>query len=908
MSENLKDTVLLPKTKFSMQGNLLEKDKNMIEFWRNINVFEKKRKLFENKEIFSLHMGPPYSNGHLHLGHLMNLILKDFVIRSQFCLGKNVKAKLGWDCHGLPIELKVEAEMKNLGKEIDSILEVRERCLEFAKKWLEIQKSEIESLGVFADYKNYYTTLQKEAQLSITKALIDLNMSGHIYRQRKPVMWSTVEQTTLSDAEINYKNHVSQSIFFASRITKMPNFPEITNLFLAVWTTTPWTLPGNLAYAYNKDIEYCVVQFGIFKCIVAKECVERLKDKLEFFQGVSISEVKILQTFKGSLFEGGFCEQPVYRFEVPLLHGDHVNIEMGTGIVHTAPAHGLEDYIMCKKYNIDPVDYVDDFGFYTQETPEIAGLNIFKDQQKVIALLGDLLLSQEDYSHDYPYSERGKNPIIFKLSYQWFIDIDNSGIREQCLKTIPGVRWIPAEGEKRLSSMITTRPDWCISRQRLWGVPIPLFFHKKTGKILKDEEVNRRIEEKIKEEGYSFWYIDAFQVLPEHLQGEYEFSYNIVDVWFESGMTHDYVLGHEQANLYLEGSDQHRGWFQSSIMTSVFFNGLPPYKEVLTHGFLLDQKGYKMSKSLGNVISLDDCKERYGNDILRIWVANADYTKDIRIGYEILDKQVDVYRKIRNTIRFILGITSSSNEKEKKNIYNLNYDKIDFLDKWILAKIYELNENISSALSKHEFKNTFLLIFDFCVKDLSAMYLDICKDTLYCDHINNERRQAVVKILCIVRDFLLFYLRIFIPTTAEDAFLSMIEESETYWNKYESIFLVDDFEVSEVWKNEEILLKVQKAREYNENILRIIEEERQKGNVTSNMSVKLTIKNDDFLSDNNNIELIKTILMVEEISVVSNMENSLLVEKTTKNRCERCRKFNIINESIVCERCSMVIS
>ncbi|EDZ96260.1 isoleucyl-tRNA synthetase [Limnospira maxima CS-328] len=677
-----KDTVNLPKTKFDMRANAVKREPELQKFWADNQIYDR---LCENNpgDRFIIHDGPPYANGQLHIGHALNKILKDIINRYQTLQGQKVRYVPGWDCHGLPIELKVLQQMKQSEREQLTPLTLREKARDFALKTVEEQKTQFQRYGVWGDWENPYLTLTPEyeaAQIAVFGVMV---LKGYIYRGLKPVHWSPSSKTALAEAELEYpEGHTSRSIYAAFRITSLAESvrellsPYLPDLGVAIWTTTPWTIPGNLAVALNPELTYAVVETQgdsespiEFKyLLVAAELVERLSATFH-------TNLTVKATVKGALLENCTYKHPLFDRESPILiGGDYVTTESGTGLVHTAPGHGQEDYIVGQRYGLPILSPVDENGDFTEEAGEFAGLNVLKDANgAIIEALQEAgsLIKEEPYQHKYPYDWRTKKPTIFRATEQWFASVE--GFREQALEAIKQVQWIPSQGENRITPMVSDRSDWCISRQRSWGVPIPVFYEEETGEPLLNEETINHVKDIIAQHGTDAWWkLSVEELLPESYVNngkKYRKGTDTMDVWFDSGSSWAAVAKQRPelaypADIYLEGSDQHRGWFQSSLLTSVANHGIAPYKTVLTHGFVLDEKGYKMSKSLGNVVDpavvINGGKNQqqdpaYGADILRLWVSSVDYSADVPLGKNILKQMSDVYRKIRNTARFLLG-------------------------------------------------------------------------------------------------------------------------------------------------------------------------------------------------------------------------------------------------------------
>ena len=700
-----KSDINLPKTAFSMKANLPTREPEILNYWQKIKLYDELRKSSKGKEKFVLHDGPPYANGNIHMGTALNKILKDIIVKFHQMDGKDSIYVPGWDCHGLPIEWKIEEEYKKNKKNKNDvpIVEFRKECRSFAEKWIEIHKGQFKRLGVVGDWENYYSTMSFDAEAQIVRELGKFLKEGSLYRGYKPVLWSTVEKTALADAEVEYQDHKSDTIYtsFPVRSSKIK---ELEKSEIIIWTTTPWTIPANKALAYNESLEYVLLQvndegdFQNRKIVVAEALL------VSVIKECGIKNYKEIKKFKGKEFKDTICNHPFlnlgYETEIPMLEARFVTTEQGTGIVHCAPSHGPDDFNLCLNNAIKAIETVDGDGKYTNNVKLFEGIHIFKANPIVIEKLKEQknLLSNGELVHSYPHSWRSKAPLVHRATPQWFISMESHKLRDKALKAIDDTTFYPSKGKERLKSMIETRPDWCVSRQRVWGVPLPIFVNKKTKEILVDDEVNENIASIYEKEGSDCWFSDD----PQRFLGnkykaqDYDKLSDIVEVWFDSGSTHSFVLEKRNdlkwpASMYLEGSDQHRGWFHSSLLESCGTRGRAPFESILSHGFVVDGKGLKMSKSLGNVIAPEDILKKYGADILRIWVASSNYAEDLRIDYSILDQHAESYRKIRNTFRYLLG--NINDNFEIINFEELNVESLPELEQLMLHKIYVLNSN-----------------------------------------------------------------------------------------------------------------------------------------------------------------------------------------------------------------------
>ncbi len=792
MTRDYKPTVFLPRTDFPMRGGLPAKEPELLRRWAEMDLFRRLRETARGREKFILHDGPPYANGNIHIGHAVNKILKDVIVRSRQMQGYDSNYVPGWDCHGLPIEWKIEEKYRAAGQDKDEVPlnRFRAECRQFAQEWVDIQSGEFRRLGVEGNWAEPYTTMTFPAEAQIVREIHKFAANGGLYKGAKPVMWSVVEKTALAEAEIEYHDHTSTTVFARFAVWGSPA-PEVDDASIVIWTTTPWTLPGNRAIAYGDDIEY-----GVFKVLATAEgsraeVGERLVVATALAEAVAreagIAEWRLLHRFPGSRLAGGFCHHPLtrsgYDFKVPLLAGGFVTTDAGTGFVHIAPGHGEDDFRLGQANGIEVPQTVGEDGRYYDHVPLFAGLRVYTDQGKpgeaneaVLTAFAEAgsLLARGRIKHSYPHSWRSKAPLIFRTTPQWFISMETNDLRRTALKAIAETRWFPAQGENRIRAMIEQRPDWCISRQRAWGVPIALFVRKADGAILRDPAVFERIAAIFESEGSDAWFArDPQDFLGDGYRADdFEQVRDIVDVWFESGSTHAFVLEQRPelkwpASLYLEGSDQHRGWFHSSLLESCGTRGRAPYDAVLTHGFTLDEQGRKMSKSLGNVVAPQQVCDQYGADILRLWVVSTDYTEDQRIGPDIIKYQADHYRRLRNTLRYVLGALADYTPAER-----IEAAAMPELERWVLHRLAELDAVVRARIEEYDFHGLSVAIHNFCAVDLSAFYFDVRKDSLYCDAPGSVRRRSVRTVMEHLLSALTAWLAPILCFTAEEAWLA----------------------------------------------------------------------------------------------------------------------------------------
>ncbi|MBA4804251.1 MAG: isoleucine--tRNA ligase [Brevundimonas sp.] len=814
-----RDTVFLPETPFPMRGGLPQKEPLILEQWGDLYATLRKQRQAEGAPLYVLHDGPPYANGDIHIGHALNKTLKDFVVRSRFLLGYDVDFVPGWDCHGLPIEWKIEEQFRAKGRRKDEVskAEFRQACREYAAGWIDVQREQFKRLGVTGDWAGRYATMDFPTEAAIVAEFHKFKNSGQLYRGSKPVMWSPVERTALADAEIEYHDHVSPTIWVKFPVTgATDDHPDDLLSFrtatpsVVIWTTTPWTIPANRAISYGPDIAY-----GLYEVAAMEEGLEFepwarpgdrliLADKLaeEVFRAAKIARWTRIDDLNPSGLE---CAHPLaplspgYGFSVPLLAGDHVTDDAGTGFVHTAPGHGADDFEVWKAHGHHEVpDTVDPDGAYYPHVPLFAGLKVLETEGKKTGKFGSAnpavieklieagaLLARGRLEHSYPHSWRSRAPVIFRNTPQWFIRMDkpledDGTLRERALAAIDATAFHPAAGKNRIRSMVEGRPDWLISRQRAWGTPLAMFVDKETGQPLHDPEVDARIVAAIAEGGADAWFTRPdSDFLGAHDPDRYEKVEDILDVWFDSGCTHAFTLEGRAdtrwpADLYLEGSDQHRGWFQSNLLEGCGTRGRAPYEAVLTHGFTLDENGEKMSKSKGNTVDPATVIKESGADILRLWVALVDYAEDQRIGKQILQTTVDAYRKLRNTVRYLLGALAGFDEAER-----LPYDRMPPLEKFILHRLWELDAGVRQAYREYRFQDVVRPVLEFCSNDLSALYFDVRKDSLYCDRPDADRRRAARTVMDEVFLRLTAWLAPLVPFTMEEAWTTRFPDAGT---------------------------------------------------------------------------------------------------------------------------------
>jgi len=887
----------LPKTAFSMKANLSIREPEILKYWEEINLYQQLRSSRKGQEKFVLHDGPPYANGNIHMGTALNKILKDIIVKFHQMDGKDSVYVPGWDCHGLPIEWKIEEQYKKNKKNKNEvpIVEFRKECRVFAEKWIGVHKGQFKRLGVVGDWENYYSTMSFDAEAQIVRELGKFLKEGSLYRGFKPVLWSTVEKTALADAEVEYQDHKSDTIYAAFTVASS-KIKELEGSDIIIWTTTPWTIPANKALAYNESLDYLLMQIndGEFKnrkIVVAEALLESV------IKDCNIINYQTLKKFKGKEFKDSICRHPFYdlgyNYDIPMLEARFVTTEQGTGIVHCAPSHGPDDFNLCLNHGIKAIETVDGDGRYTKNVPLFEGLHIFKSNSIVIEKLKEQkkLLANGEMVHSYPHSWRSKAPLVHRATPQWFISMDSHKLRSKALKALDETVFYPSKGKERLKAMIETRPDWCVSRQRVWGVPLPIFVHKKTKETLVDDWVNENIASIYEKEGSDCWFSDNPQKFlgDKYKAEDYEKMSDIVEVWFDSGSTHAFVLEKRQdlkwpASMYLEGSDQHRGWFHSSLLESCATRGRAPFESILSHGFVVDGKGLKMSKSVGNVIAPEDILKNYGADILRIWVASSNYAEDLRIDYSILDQHADSYRKIRNTFRYLLG--NINDDLEETNLDKVDIKKLPELEQFMLHKIYSLDLNFKKYFKNYDFHNLYKELLNFCTVDLSAFYFDIRKDCLYCDTKDSTKRQSTILLLKIILNALLKWFAPILSFTTEEIFKLVGNKKSIHLERF------INFPVN--FKNDNLNLKWLELIKIRDICNLSIEEKRSVKIIGSSLEAILKIK-----LNKEKFEIVKDIDLSElcitsSAHVEKTEQNQILVEteKAKGDKCSVCWKIS----------------
>ena len=892
-----RDTVFLPRTGFPMRGDLPKKEPQILARWDAMDLWGKLRAQSKGRPPFILHDGPPYANGNLHIGHALNKILKDVINRARQMAGYDANYIPGWDCHGLPIEWRIEEQYraKKQDKDAVPILDFRAECRAYAAHWMDVQATEFRRLGVEGDWKNPYATMDLESEGAIAHEILKFLLNGALFRGLRPVMWSPVEKTAMAEAEIEYHDHTSATIWVRFPIVRTET-KELEGASVVIWTTTPWTIPGNRAVAAGPEINYALVRVDGVKDGSLARVHEKMLIALPLLPKVcedtGIALHHVLHVYKGEALTGIVCAHPLrghgYDTDTPLLMADFVTTDAGTGFVHIAPGHGEDDFYLGRANNLDIPETVADDGTFNPWVPLFAGHHVYKAADPVCAALTDAgnLLARGKIVHSYPHSWRSRAPLIFRATPQWFIRMDGpERIREKALRAIDETTFIPDQGRNRIGSMIAARPDWCISRQRAWGVPIAVFVEKRTGEPLRDPEVAARIVEAFSTEGADAWYKSP----PSRFLGQdrhpddYEQVMDIVDVWFESGSTHAFVLEKRglptPADLYLEGSDQHRGWFHSSLLESVGTRGRAPFKAVLTHGFVNDEAGRKMSKSIGNVTAPDEVANKSGADILRLWVMMSDTSDDMRIGPEILKQQSELYRRLRNTLRWILGSLADFTDAEAVPL-----DDMPELERFILHQMTGLDAKIRAAVESHDWTGVYPELHNFCATDLSAFYFDIRKDAIYCDRPDSLRRRAARTVLDHLHRCLCAWLAPVLCFTAEEAWTARFGEQD-------SVHLHLFPTLPHAWRDDALGAKWDQIRAIRRRITVPLEDARRANTIGASLQAAVTLKLAPDEADLLTAEGWSELAIVSATRLVAGTGGELAeVAPAPGQKCERCWK------------------
>ena len=917
-----KETLNLPVTKFPMRGNLPQREPEILKNWQDAGLYRKLDEAGRGKPAFILHDGPPYANGHTHIGHALNKILKDIVIKSRRMQGFYAPYVPGWDCHGLPIELMVDKQLGARKKSM-SKAEVRRECRDYARKWVDIQSAEFQRLGILGEWDDPYLTMNTHYEATTARELARFAERGGLYKGKKPVHWCSSCVTALAEAEVEYADHTSPSIY-----VKFPYADELPadlealrgkDLFFVIWTTTPWTIPANLGIALNPELPYVAVETDRGVLVLAEGLYEQVMKELE------IAEYRVLATFSALLFERKNCRHPFYDRTSLIVLGDHVTLEAGTGCVHTAPGHGQDDYLVGLRYGLEIYNPVDDYGRYREELELFGGMKITEANAAVNEKLHEVgaLLKEGKVTHSYPHCWRCKKPIIFRATEQWFISMETNGLREQSLAHINEVKWVPRWGRERIFGMVENRPDWCISRQRSWGVPITVFYCEKCGEAVADGKTMHHVADLFETGGSDLWFeketadlLPPGTLCPKCGHGAFTRETDILDVWFDSGVSHAAVLERRPylaspADLYLEGSDQHRGWFHSSLLAAVGTRGIAPYKAVLTHGFVVDGNGKKMSKSMGNVIAPEEVIKKFGAEILRLWVAAQDYRDDIRLSQEILQRLSDAYRRIRNTARYILG-----------NLHDFDPvadgvpdgDLLE-LDRWALSRLEELVNRVERSYEEYEFHILYHAVHNFCSVDMSAFYLDVLKDRLYTAPSKSLARRSAQTAMYRILDALTRLIAPVLSFTAEEIWGFLPGERE------QSVHLAGFPRFETRLLDAELEARYERLLAVRSDVSKALELARNEKRIGHSLDARVLIEAPegawrDLLAAYR--DELATLFIVSQVELAEDLSDAVAgeeveglkvrVEKAQGEKCERCWNYaTTVGESdehpTVCHRC-----
>ncbi|MGE4402768.1 MAG: isoleucine--tRNA ligase [Desulfobulbus sp.] len=927
-----RETLNLPQTKFKMKANLTQREPMVLKRWEKENLYQKIQQAAADRPLFILHDGPPYANGNIHLGTAFNKVLKDIILRSKRLAGFNAPYIPGWDCHGLPIEHNVDLEL-GAKKQTISILGKRSACRKYAEKWIKTQREQFKRLGVIGDWAAPYLTMNFPYEATIAREFNKFLLSGAVIRSKKPVYWCATCGTALAEAEVDYADHTSPSIY-----VKFPLMDDLGSIVPAlagkevsvlIWTTTPWTLPANLAVAFHPDFEYAAVSVQGEIWILAKALVDSCMQLFE------IEDYTILATFSATGLEGKRCRHPFMDRESLIVLADYVTADSGTGCVHTAPGHGADDYLTGLRYGLEVLSPVDDQGHYTADAGRYAGEQVPQVNKRITADMAaeGSLVKEMPIRHSYPHCWRCKEPVMYRATAQWFISMDNLGLRSKALAAINEVQWTPSWGQQRIYGMVEARPDWCLSRQRSWGVPITVLSCTECGEILKNEAVCGRIDELFSKEGADAWFkYEVADFIPEGVVcscGSHSFKKesDILDVWFDSGTSHAAVMEarpelHSPADLYLEGSDQHRGWFQSSLLTSVGTRGRAPYKGVLTHGYVVDGQGKKMSKSVGNVVAPQEVIDKYGAEVLRLWVASENYQDDVKVSDEILKHVSDAYRKMRNTLRFLLS-----------NLYDFNPEKdcvdagaLQEIDRWALAKFAELSERVTKAYERYEFHAIYHALHNFCGTTVSSIYMDVLKDRLYCSLPAGPERRAAQTVIYRILDGLLRLMSPILCFTTAEAWEHLHNLSQD-GPLEQSIFFTDFAAVNDIDRDSAFDERWSKLLSLRSAITRVLEGARRDKAIGLGLDAEVVLK----LSAEWTAFLDGRLEQLRELCIVSSLrladssdaglsftadenlsEVEIAVAPAPGSKCERCWTISTTvgedqEHPALCARCAAVV-
>ncbi len=912
-------TVSLPRSKFGMKAGLVSKEPQYLKRWEEIDLYNRRQANRKDATAFILHDGPPYANGEIHFGHALNKILKDMILRYKYSRGFRTPYIPGWDCHGLPIELKVTEKLGSRAETMP-ILDLRQKCRDYAGRFVDKQKEGFKRLGILGDWDHPYLTMSADYEKVILESFVDLVKQGHVYRGLRPVIWSPSTRTALAEAEVEYKDHTSPSIYVKFPVVEHSIDQVVGDLYVMIWTTTPWTLPANTGLSFHPEEDYVAVKVGKDTVILAHKLMEKV---------LAIKEHKpevIAKVTKADL-EKMKVNHPWIERESRIVFGEHVTMDTGTGIVHTAPGHGMDDYYVGMANGLEMLSPVDDNGRFTLDVPEWKGEYVFKANPQIIEFLDTrgLLYHHEDFVHSYPHDWRSKQPVIFRSKPQWFFKVSDKALADKALSELPKVKWVPEWGQARIQNMLEGRPDWCLSRQRKWGVPIPAFFCTECGEVILNDETSAGVLDQVREYGVDVWYKkDADKLLPAGYKcpkcGATTFTKetDILDVWFDSGVSSLAVIDQREelsrpADVYLEGSDQYRGWFQSSLWPSVALKGAAPFKTVITHGWVLDEEGKQMHKSLGNAVSPAEVFNVYGADVLRLWVVTEDYRSDLRVGDNLIQKTVDAYRKIRNTFKYLLGNLADFEVSQA-----VPYKDMFDVDKYALSKLAGLQKKVEEFMDNYEYYRAFREVYNFAVIDMSNRYLDILKDRLYIYAPDSLERKSAQTALYFILKHMMMMLAPILSFTMEEVYLDYFAQDES-----DSVHLQEWPQADPQWINAGLTADMDKIMDARDVVLKALDMVRNAGTIGTSLAAKVFIKVknaelrtllEKYKDHLRYFFIVSQVEMQDELSVVTFENEDLSVQAVNADgeKCARCWNFSTrVGENKehpeLCERCHPVV-
>lgn len=912
-------TVSLPQSNFGMKAGLVAKEPLYLKRWEEMNLYGQRQQKRQSAPTFVLHDGPPYANGEIHFGHALNKILKDMILRYKYHRGFRTPYIPGWDCHGLPIELKVTEKLGSRAETMP-ILDLRQKCRDYASQFVDRQREGFKRLGILGDWDHPYLTMSQEYETAILESFVELVSKGYVYRGLRPVIWSPSTRTALAEAEVEYADHTSPSIYVKFPVVEHSLDQVVGELYVMIWTTTPWTLPANTGLSFHPDEEYVAVKVGRETVILA----HKLMEKVLSLKG---QQPQVLQKLKKSDLEKLKVQHPWIERESRVVFGEHVTMDTGTGVVHTAPGHGMDDYYVGMANGLEMLSPVDDLGRFTAEVPEWQGEFVFSANPKIIEFLDGrgLLYHYQDFVHSYPHDWRSKKPVIFRSKPQWFFKVSDKELSEKALSTLPGVQWIPDWGQSRIQNMLEGRPDWCLSRQRKWGVPIPAFYCTECGEVILNEETSRSVMEQVREHGVDVWYKkEADKLLPGGYKcpkcGAMTFTKesDILDVWFDSGVSSLAVLDQRPelqrpADIYLEGSDQYRGWFQSSLWPSVALKGAAPFRTVITHGWVLDEEGKQMHKSLGNAVSPSEVYNQYGADVLRLWVVTEDYRADLRVGANLIQKTVDAYRKIRNTFKYLLGNLSDYQPGQE-----LVYAQLLDVDKYALSLLHGLQTRVEGFMESYEYYRAFREIYNFCVVDMSNRYLDILKDRLYIYAADSRERRSAQTVLYYILRHMMIMLAPLLSFTMEEVYLEYFADQGQG-----SVHLEDWPVLQDSWKNPELSKRFDSIMNIRDGVLKALDIVRSEGVIGTSLAARVQVQVKDpevkkilesYTDQLRYFFIVSEAVLIDTLQSVTheNEDVAVLAEPAQGSKCARCWNYSIrVGEDTehpeLCERCAPVV-